>query len=112
MKREALLPVVQPHILLGTKVHTDGLRSYSTLGDCGYRHEKVNHQSGEYVSPTGATVNRIEGFWSMLKRGINGTHIHVSGKHLPKYLGEFEYRWNMRAVPHLMLDRLMHSFQR
>jgi hypothetical protein len=48
----------------------------------------------------------------MLKRGINGTHIHVSAKHLPKYLGEFEYRWNMRAVPHLMLDRLMHSFAR
>jgi transposase len=48
----------------------------------------------------------------MLKRAINGTHIHVSGKHLSKYLGEFEYRWNMRAVPHLMLDRLMHSFAR
>jgi hypothetical protein len=47
--------------------------------------------------------------WAQLKRGINGTYIHVSGKHLPKYLGEFEYRWNMRAVPHLMLDRL-HAF--
>jgi hypothetical protein len=58
------------------------------------------------------TVNNLEGFWSMLKRGINGTHIHVSSKHLPKYLGEFEYRWNMRHVPHLMLDRLMHSFAR
>jgi hypothetical protein len=39
-----------------------------------------------------------------------GTHIHVSGKHLPKYLGKFEYRWNMRQVPHLMLDRLMAPF--
>ena len=66
----------------------------------------------EYVSATGCTVNSIEGFWAMLKRGINGTHIHVSAKHLPKYLGEFEYRWNMRHCPHLMLDRLMHSFVR
>jgi hypothetical protein len=48
----------------------------------------------------------------MLKWGINRTHIHVSQKHLWKYLGEFEYRWNMGAVPHLMLDRLMHSFVR
>jgi hypothetical protein len=48
----------------------------------------------------------------MLKRGINGTHIHVSSKHLWKYLGEFEYRWNMRAVPHLMIERLMYSFAR
>jgi hypothetical protein len=38
-------------------------------------------------------------------------HIHVSAKHLPKHLGEFEYRSNMRAVPHLMLDRMMHSFE-
>jgi len=72
----------------------------------------VNHARGEYATSAGAGVNQIEGFWACLKRGISGTHIHVSGKHLPKYLGEFEYRWNMRAVPHLMLDRLMHSFAR
>jgi transposase len=64
------------------------------------------------VSERGATVNSVEGFWSMLKRGINGTYIHVSRKHLQKYLGEFEYRWNMRNVPHLMLDRLLYSFAR
>ena len=70
------------------------------------------HSKAEYVSAYGATVNNIEGFWNMLKRGIRGTHIHVSEKHLSKYLGEFEYRWNMRSVPHLMLDRLLHSFVR
>ncbi len=112
VRRHELLPVVQANVLPGTNVHTDGLRSYSTLGQCGYRHEKVNHSIGQYVGPTGCTVNRLEGFWAMLKRGIYGTHIHVSAKHLPKYLGEFEYRWNMRAVPHLMLDRLLHSFVR
>jgi hypothetical protein len=47
-----------------------------------------------------------------LKYGIAGTHIHVSAKHLPTYLREFEYRWKMRAVPHLMLDRLPHCFSR
>ena len=78
----------------------------------GYRHDSVNHSAGEYVGTTGAPSNAIEGFWAQLKRGINGTHIHVSAKHLPKYLGEFEYRWNMRHVPHLMLDRLMYSFVR
>ena len=72
----------------------------------------VNHGAGEYVGYQGASVNGLEGFWAQLKRGINGTHIHVSAKHLPKYLGEFECRHNMRAVPHLMLDRLMASFPR
>ena len=110
--RQSLVPVVQQHVLPGTNIHTDGLPSYRTLGDHGYRHDRVAHHVGEYVSVTGCTVNGIEGFWAMLKRGINGTHIHVSAKHLPKYLGEFEYRWNMRAVPHLMLDRLLHSFVR
>jgi len=111
-REHSLRPIIQAYVLPGTNVHTDLSNSYLNLGECGYRHERVNHKLYEYVGPTGATVNRIEGFWAMLKRGIVGTHIHVSPKHLPKYLGEFEYRWNMRAVPHLMLDRLMHSFSR
>ena len=78
----------------------------------GYRHLKANHNRGQYASKAGGGVNALEGFWVHLKRGINGTHIHVSGKHLPKYLGEFEYRWNMRQAPHLMLDRMMYSFAR
>jgi len=105
-------PIIQNYVLPGTSVHTDFGPSFQNLGDCGYRHERVNHKIFEYVGPTGCTTNRIEGFWAMLKRGINGTHIHVSAKHLPKYLGEFEYRWNMRQVPGLMLDRLLHSFAR
>jgi transposase-like protein/predicted RNA-binding Zn-ribbon protein involved in translation (DUF1610 family) len=107
-----LMPIVSDQVLRGTTIHTDSAKAYQYLNRRGYQHEAVNHAASEYVSPTGATVNSIEGFWGMLKRGINGTHIHVSGKHLPKYLGEFEYRWNMRHVPHLMLDRLMHSFAR
>ena len=72
----------------------------------------VNHSANEYVGFQGASTNGIEGFWAAVKRGINGTHIHVSARHLPKYLAEFEYRWNMRQLPHLMLDRLMVSFAR
>jgi transposase-like protein len=99
-------------VLPGTTVHTDEFGGYKDLDQCGFQHVKVNHAAGDYAKPCGAGVNQIEGFWALLKRGINGTHIHVNGKHLPKYLGEFEYRWNMRQVPHLVLDRLMHSFAR
>jgi transposase len=111
-QKVAVLPLVQDYVLPGTHIHTDEGRSYMTLSERGYQHSAVNHRRFEYVGPAGESVNRLEGFWAMLKRGINGTHIHISGKHLPKYLGEFEYRWNMRAVPHLMLDRLLHSFAR
>ncbi len=107
-----LKPIVQANVLPGGQLHSDELRSYTGLHLRGYRHMTVNHSAGEYVGFAGASVNALEGFWAALKRGINGTHIHVSPKHLPKYLGEFEYRHNMRATPHLMLDRLMVSFVR
>lgn len=112
VQKATLQAHVQAQVLPGTTIHTDELKSYNGLVLRGFRHQSVSHADGRYVSDYGATVNSIEGFWAMLKRGINGTHIHVSGKHLPKYLGEFEYRWNMRAYPHLMLDRLMVSFAR
>ena len=72
----------------------------------------MNHDAGQYVGPGGATTNGIEGYWAQLKRGISGTHIYVSAKHLPKYLGEFEYRHNRRNCPEQMLSELMISFQR
>ncbi len=110
--KAAMHGLINALVLPGTTVHTDEFGGYKDLGLNGYRHVTVNHKAGQYATKSGAGVNSIEGFWAQLKRGINGTHIHVSGKHLSKYLGEFEYRWNMRHVPHLMLDRLMVSFQR
>ena len=107
-----LKPIVQANVLPGGQLHTDELKSYGGMHLRGYRHMTVNHSAHEYVGFAGASTNTLEGFWAALKRGINGTHIHVSAKHLQKYLGEFEYRYNMRAQPHLMLDRLMVSFSR
>ncbi len=110
--KEAMHELILGQILPGTTICTDEMGGYKDIDQKGYRHLKVNHNRGQYASKAGGGVNALEGFWAQLKRGINGTHIHVSGKHLPKYLGEFEYRWNMRAVPHLMLDRMMASFAR
>lgn len=111
-RRSTLLPEITANVAKGTEVHTDYLHSYRVLPEIGYIHKKVNHSSGQYVGPSGEGVNAIEGFWAQLKRGINGTHIHVSPKHLATYLGEFEYRYNMRHAPHLMLARMMVSFAR
>ena len=110
--RKTIWPLICSYVLPGSIIHTDELQAYGSISLRGYRHQTVCHAANEYVGKQGQTVNAIEGFWSMLKRQIVGTHIHVSAKHLPKYLGEVEYRWNMRQVPHLMLDRLMHSFAR
>lgn len=110
--KPAMHALINAHVLPGTTVHTDEFGGYKDLALNGYRHIRVDHSAKVYATKAGAGVNAIEGFWAALKRGISGTHIHVSGKHLPKYLGEFEYRWNMRHVQHLMWPRLMASFQR
>ena len=111
-RKQDMQAVILDQILPGTTINTDEFGGYKDVGHYGYRHVKVSHKRGEYAKPCGAGVNAIEGFWAQLKRGINGTHIHVSGRHLWKYLGEFEYRYNMRHTPHLMLDRMMASFSR
>ena len=59
------------------------------------RHGMVRHGVREYVSGTVHT-NSIEGFWSLLKRGILGTYHNVSRKYLPLYLNEFVFRFNNR----------------
>lgn len=111
-KMSSLLPVIAENVKLHTTIHTDELHSYNPLGYNGYYHHTVNHRAGQYVGKNGTTVNGIEGFWAQLKRGINGTHIHVSAKHLSKYLGEFEFRHNRRDAPSAMLDELMMGFVR
>jgi transposase len=111
VKRSTLLPHINAHVAKGSLINTDELKSYNSLPDHGFRHITVNHGAGQYVGTMGATVNGMEGFWSQLKRSINGTHIHVSGKHLWKYAKEAEYRFNRRDRPQTMLSELLSTFQ-
>jgi hypothetical protein len=57
----------------------------------------VNHKRGEYVRGVVHT-NTVEGFFSLLKRGIIGTFHHVSAHHLHRYLSEFDFRYNLRST--------------
>lgn len=109
VRRESLEPHILDNVVPGTTISTDELHSYKRLHEAGYDHRSVNHAAKEYVRGSVHT-NTIEGFWSMLKRSICGTHVHVSPKYLHRYLGEFEYRWNLRRSPHLMFSRLIEGF--
>jgi transposase-like protein len=60
-------------------------------------HDSVNHGIGEYVRGDIHT-NTIEGYFSILKRGINGVYHHVSSEHLKRYLAEFDFRYNERMA--------------
>lgn len=93
-------------VIKGSVVSTDEHPSFADLGRAGFEHGTVHHGNHEYRRGKHHT-NTIEGFWSMLKRSIKGTHIHVSARHLPKYLAEFEFRWNLRHDPAGMFPRLL-----
>jgi hypothetical protein len=106
-----LIGEVRRWVREGARIASDDERAFMDLKSWGYFHESVNHLQKEWVRGDVHT-NTIEAFWAILKRGINGTHIWVSAKHLQKYLWEFEFRYNLRRQPHLMFDLLLLAFPR
>ncbi len=86
--RKSLIPPIVERLKKGTRISTDEWGPYQILSNLGYDHQTVDHGSKEYARGD-VHVNSVEGFWSQLKRSIRGTHVWVSGKHLPKYRGEF-----------------------
>lgn len=76
-------------------LNTDTFPAYKMVGREYKNHQVVDHGIGKYVSGN-AYTNNAEGFFSQLKRSLSGTFHHVSGKHLDRYLAEFDYRYNTR----------------
>jgi transposase-like protein len=60
-------------------------------------HQSINHSIGEYVRGRVHT-NTIEGYFSIMKRGIHGVYHHVSQQHLKRYLAEYDFRYNERSA--------------
>lgn len=74
---------------------TDEAPAYPLIGWNFARHETVVHSEDEYVRGD-AHTNTVEGFFSILKRGLYGTYQHVSHAHLHRYLSEFDFRYSNR----------------
>jgi hypothetical protein len=105
----ALQTTIRENVCEGSTISSDEHPAYRSLSKAGYNHGAVNHSVKEWVRGPHHT-NGLEGFWSMLKRSIRGAHVHVSQKYLQKYLGEFEYRYNLRHSPQMMFWKLVLSF--
>jgi transposase-like protein len=100
VKRNQLLANIAANVQKGATVCTDEFNVYKNLPDMGFEHKHVKHALYQFVKGN-AHTNSIEGFWSQLKRSINGTFHHVSRQHLQSYVNEFVYRYNLRrsALP-------------
>ncbi len=94
---EDAVKFVVDNVERGSVLMTDEARHYTKICEKGFRHGSINHSGGKYVNGVIHT-NTIEGFWSHLKRGINGIQHHVSDKHLQKYINVYSYRWNTREM--------------
>lgn len=87
--------------MAGTVLHTDAAPAYKKIAHEFVAHQSVDHSAGQYVRYEGERVitsNQAEGYFSQLKRSLDGTHHHVSTRHLPRYLAEFDYRYSTRKL--------------
>ena len=107
-KKKVLFNNVKEHIGMNSLILTDELQAYrniSEIEDGNWRHLAINHSKGTYArhmldrftsEVVNVSTNGIEGFWSVFKRGVKGTYIHISRKHMQNYVNEFVYRYNNR----------------
>ena len=117
VKKSELHGMLREYVLPESTVYTDEFIAYEGLEKLqdqnqkpmGYHHRRIAHKSGIYVQGDVHT-NTIEGFWSLIKRGIGGVHHAVSQKFLQNYLDEYAFRYNRRDVPvpmfKLILERV------
>jgi transposase len=107
VKAKTLLPVVREHVLPASIVYTDELHSYNTLAKGKrYDHRRIHHSSKVYVMGDIHT-NTVEGFWSLIKRGIGGVYHAVSQKYLQTYLDEYTFRYNRRDQGNLIFKSVL-----
>jgi len=92
---DTLKAVLDENVDKTARLITDDWKGYIKPGQEFAAHETVCHSAGEYVRGD-VTTNTIEGFFSIVKRGINGIYHSVSRRHLPKYIAEYAFRYNHR----------------
>ena len=94
--RSELTPNILKFIDLTAIIYTDEWQGYNEVSEM-YEHYFVDHSRHQYADGDVYT-NTIEGFWSLLKRGIIGIYHHLSRKHLQLYVNEFCFRYNTRKI--------------
>tara|TARA_R110000868_G_scaffold57875_2_gene178499 strand:+ start:953 stop:1888 length:936 start_codon:yes stop_codon:yes gene_type:complete len=92
---ETLRPILEAHADKKSALMTDTAGGYMQIGREFARHEMVDHGKDEYVRGD-AYSNTVEGYFSILKRGLTGVYHSVSEAHLHRYLAEFDFRHSNR----------------
>jgi transposase-like protein len=105
--KKTLHGIALERIMPESTIFTDEYYSYNGLDQQGYTHRRINHSAGVYVMADGTHTNTIEGFWSLVKRGIGGVYHQVSRKYLQTYLDEYSFRYNRRTMGNLIFRSIL-----
>jgi transposase-like protein len=97
VRGDTLRAVIANHASRESHFRTDEWPAYTEIGWNFASHEAVKHSADEYVRGD-AHTNTVEGYFSILKRGIGGIYQHVSEEHLKRYLAEFDFRYSNRVA--------------
>ena len=111
VKADTLRGLIKEHVLPKSTVFTDDFRSYNGLDARGYTHQRINHSERVYVVGEIHT-NTIEGFWSLIKRGIGGVYHSVGRHYLQTYLDEYSFRYNRRFDTQPMFTSFLHQIEK
>jgi transposase-like protein len=106
VKAPNLTRILKENIEADSTIVTDGFQGYVRVKHNFEKHEVINHMKSEYARD-GFSTNRIENYWSCLKRQIKGTHIAVSPKHLSKYVNENSFRYVNRDNQDKLFDIIL-----
>lgn len=93
---ETVCNLLSTNVSLKSILHTDESNLYKNTGEAYADHQTVFHSKKEYVRGNVHT-NTIENVWSVFKRGMKGIYQHCGEAHLPRYLAEFDFRYNRRS---------------
>lgn len=104
-----VLGAVKENVARGSHLMTDEFHAYKKTPLLGYQHSSVKHGKRYYARKGDIYTNTIEGFWSQLKRSLDGTHHVVSPKYLQSYVNEFSFRYNRRTSELPMFHHLLNE---
>src|SRR5437016_5768510 len=113
VKGSTLLGMVREHIMPESTVFSDELNAYDGISHMnrGYRHHRIKHSEKVYVVGDIHT-NTVEGFWSLVKRGIGGVYHAVGRGYLQSYLNECTFRYNRRFDVQPMFTSFLHQIDK
>lgn len=112
IKAKTLLPAVEANVVKDATVYTDDLMSYEKLVSLGFDHKTIAHSQKIYVTAGDIHTNSVEGFWSQLKRSIDGTYHHVTPEHLQEYADEYSFRYSHRKDEQPMFKTMLNEVVR